>query len=123
MIAQPWFSVAGLCLDFLGVMLLAFEWWTALKAEAREAELEDFERRIAPHPMMPRPAGEHQAVFDHMRAQQKAMAKSLRGTTARGMRGGWFTLAMVLITCGFVLQMIGTWPGCCAALGIVPGGG
>lgn len=123
MIAQQWLGVAGLCLDFVGVMLLAFEWWTALKTEAHEAELDEFERRIAPHPMMPRPAGEHQAVFDHMRGQQKAIARSRRGASARGMRRGWFALAMVLIAGGFVLQMLGTWPGCCAWAGIVPGSG
>lgn len=122
MIAQQWLNVAGLCLDFLGVMLLALEWWTALKHEAREVEIEEFERRIAPGPMMPRPSGAHQAVFDHMQAQQKAMARQRRGSAARGMRRGWFALAMTLITCGFLLQIAGSWPGCCAWAGIVPNG-
>lgn len=122
MISQTWLSVAGLCFDFAGVMLLAFEWWTALKAEAREAELDDFERRIAPGPMIPRAGGPHQAVFDHMREQHKAAARSRRGTSARGMRRGAFALAMILIACGFALQMLGTWPGCCVWAGIVPAG-
>ncbi len=123
MIAQQWLNVAGLALDFVGVVLLAFEWWTALKAEAHEADLEAFERRMAPSPMMPRPGGEHQAVFDHMRAQQKAAARSHRGASTRGMRRGWFALAMTLIASGFLLQLAGSWPGCCSWAGIVPGGG
>jgi hypothetical protein len=123
MIAQQWLNVAGLGLDFIGVVLLAFEWWTALKADAREAEIDDLERRIAPNPMMPRPSGAHQAVFDHMNAQQKAIARSRRAAGTRGMRRGWFALAMVLIAAGFLLQMAGSWPGCCAWAGVMPGGG
>ena len=38
MIAQQWLNVAGLGLDFAGVVLLAFEWRAALKHEAHEAE-------------------------------------------------------------------------------------
>ena len=62
MIAQSWLNIAGLLLDFSGVMLLAWEWWLALSAERLEAELEDRERRLAPHPSMPRPNNPHQPV-------------------------------------------------------------
>lgn len=122
MISQAWLNVAGLSLDFVGVMLLAWEWWLALSAERREAELAARDRMLAPHPMMPKPAGPHQAVFDHMRDQQRASARDRRLAGTQGMRRGWFMLAMMLIASGFLLQILGSWPGCCAAIGIGPNG-
>jgi hypothetical protein len=122
MIEQSWLNIAGLCLDFAGVILLAWEWWLALSAERLEADLEDRERRLAPNPMMPRPNNPHQAVFDHMRAQHSANVKSQRRSGTRGMRRGWFLLAMVMIALGFLLQILGSWPGCCSAIGVVPNG-
>jgi hypothetical protein len=123
MIAQSWLNIAGLCLDFVGVVLLAFEWWLALSAERIEAETEDRERRLAPHPSMPRPNNPHQAVFDHMRAQHSANVKSQRRSLTRGMRRGWFVTAMIMIAAGFLLQILGSWPGCCSLVGIMPSGG
>jgi hypothetical protein len=123
MIAQSWLNIAGLLLDFSGVMLLAWEWWLALSAERLEAELEDRERRLAPHPSMPRPNNPHQPVFDHMRAQHAADFKSRRRTATRGMRRGWFATAMVMIALGFLLQILGSWPDCCSAIGITPNSG
>ena len=117
-IDQAWLNVAGLALDFLGVLLLAWEWWLALSADQREAELEARERQLQPSPMMPRPANPHQAVFDHMREQQTSGARSRRLAATRGMRRGWFVLAMGLIAGGFLLQMLGSWPGCCAWIGV-----
>jgi hypothetical protein len=109
--AGPYLNLAGLILDFVGVVLLAVEWWTALSAERHEADMEHRQEMLRPHPMMPRPSGPHQQVFDHMRQQQQAFARRQRGSTARGMRRSWFTLAMVLIGSGFLLQILGSWPG------------
>ena len=123
MMAQVWLNVIGLSLDFLGVMLLAWEWSIALGAERREAELEARERLGARHPMMPRPAGPHQAVFDHMREQRVAGEKGRRSVATQGLRRGWFGLAMALIASGFLLQILGSWPGCCSLIGINPQSG
>src|SRR5262249_56639043 len=38
---QGWFQVAGLLLDFAGVMLLAYEWLVSFIAQRREEELLD----------------------------------------------------------------------------------
>jgi hypothetical protein len=120
MIPQAWFSVVGLAFDFIGVMLLAWEWRLAIIADEQEAAEEARARRTAPNPMMPRPGGPQQAVFDHMRAQMDADQKARRAGSVRGARRGVFTIAMVLITIGFVLQLLGALPGCCAAFGIRP---
>jgi hypothetical protein len=105
------------------VILLAWEGWLALSAERREADIDDSERRLAPHPSMPRSNNPHQAVFDHMRAQHAADVKSRRRSATRGMRRGWFAVAMLMIALGFLLQILGSWPGCCAVIGIAPNAG
>ncbi len=107
----PWLNIAGLTFDFAGVILLGFEWWTALSAERQEAERLRRRAMLKPSPMMPRPQGPHQAVFDHLREQRETYQQVQRGETTRGMRRGWFALAMVLISLGFLLQIAGSWPG------------
>jgi hypothetical protein len=102
--------MAGLSLDFVGVILLAYEWWIALSAERLEAELLAREQMLKPSPMMPKPNNPHQAVFDHMREQQRFRQQAMRGQTTRGMRRSWFTVALVLIAAGFLLQLAGSWP-------------
>lgn len=119
-IAQAWFNVLGLCLDFSGVVLLAVEWRIALLAEQREADLEATAQRLQPSPMMPRSNNPHQEVHDYMRRQASAAARHRRSGDVRGMRRSRFALAMVLITIGFICQMIGSWPGCCSAIGVLP---
>jgi len=44
----PFLNIAGLTLDFIGVMLLAIEWWTALSAERRESELRRRQELLRP---------------------------------------------------------------------------
>lgn len=107
----PYLNIAGLTCDFLGVVLLGLEWWTALSAERQEAERLRRQAMLKPNPMMPRPSGPHQAVFDHMREQRETFQQVQRGEAVRGMRRGWFMLAMALIAVGFLLQIAGSWPG------------
>lgn len=123
MIGQAWLNVVGLMLDFIGVTILAWEWWLAISAERRETEIEARERMLRPHPMLPKPAGPHQAVFDHMREDRRFRERVGRASAVRGMRGSWFLVAFLLIAAGFALQIMGSWPGCCRLVGIVPGGG
>jgi hypothetical protein len=48
---QQWFNLAGLSFDFIGVIMLAYEWWIALSNERRLAAEAEFERRIRPNPV------------------------------------------------------------------------
>jgi hypothetical protein len=108
---QQWINLAGLTLDFLGVILLANEWRIAIGAEAREAEIAEREEMFKPSPMMPKPQNPQQPVFDWMRERERFRQMSSRTHMARRARQGWFKLAMIMITAGFFLQMLGSWPG------------
>lgn len=108
---QQWFNVAGLGLDFVGVVLLSYEWWIAFKAEQRETEILAREQRLKPPPTVPRPNVPNQPVFDYMNEQMRFTRQMQRIQEARGMRRGWYITALVLICGGFLLQIAGTWPG------------
>lgn len=110
---QQWFNLAGLSFDFVGVIMLAYEWWIALSAERAEAERAAFEHRMRPHPMMQQQqqSNPHQPVHDYMRENMRFQQQTLRAQGVRGMRRGWFTTAMAFIALGFLLQILGSWPG------------
>jgi hypothetical protein len=118
---QQWFNLAGLSCDFVGVMLLAYEWWIALSAEQKEAERAAFEQRIKPNPVMQQhmqSGNPHQPMHDHMREQLRFQQQSARAQAVRGMRRGWFVGALALIALGFALQIAGSLPtGLLAAMG------
>jgi hypothetical protein len=111
---QQWFNLAGLSFDFVGVIMLAYEWWIALSNERKLAEQAEFERRIRPNPMMQQQmqqANPHQPIHDHMRESLRLQREAAHAQNVRGMRRGWFTTAMVFIALGFLFQMLGSWPG------------
>jgi hypothetical protein len=109
---QPWLNVVGVALDFAGVLILAYEWWIALKAEQHEAELLAREQRFKmPPTMQPQQTNPHQPVFDHMREQQRFLQQQRRTQAVRGMRLNWFIAAFVLIALGYLLQFVGSFPG------------
>ena len=108
---HQWLNIAGLTFDFFGVLLLAYEWWIALKADEREAEIAARENMFKRSPMMPGRNDRTQAVFDHMDEQMRFNQQMQRTRSTLGMRRGWFVLALVLIAAGFLLQILGSWPG------------
>jgi hypothetical protein len=118
---QAWLNVIGLTLDFLGVLLFCNEWWTGLRAERVEAELEARKSMLKPNPNMPRSNIPQQAVFDWMRERQEESQRQLRLATARTARWRYYLTALVLVGLGYGLQLAGSWPGCCGFLGITPG--
>jgi hypothetical protein len=111
---QQWFNLAGLSFDFVGVVLLAYEWWIALSTEQLAAERAAFENRIRPTPMMQQQMQQnnpHKPMHDYMQEQLRFHRESAAAQGVRGMRRSWFTSAMVLIATGFALQIMGSWPG------------
>lgn len=108
---EQWLNVIGLSLDFAGVVLLANEWRIAFKAEQNEAELAAREQMLKPSPLAPKPNNPHQPAFDHMREQLRFHQQRQRAQTARGVRRGWFLAALILVAVGFLLQILGSWPG------------
>ena len=120
--AQAWLNVIGLTLDFVGVLLLSYEWWIALRAERTETEIEARRAMFKPSPMMPHSNNPNQAVFDWMREQQEMRQHQARIAQARGARWQYYVTALVLIALGFLLQLAGSWPGCCSVIGIQSSG-
>ena len=113
---QQWLSVAGLALDFAGFMMLLREWWLAFFNEARQIEMEEqLERVRALRNLRPRAPGQRNPFETLERVQDEAALRRARGEhrAAMAARKGTFLLATSLIVLGFVLQIAGTWPGCC----------
>lgn len=111
---QQWLNLAGLTFDFMGVIMLAYEWWIALSADRESAERAAFENRIRPNPVMQQQQQQgnpNQQMHDFMREQLKFQQEMARARGLRGMRRGWFTAAMVFVVLGFLLQILGSFPG------------
>lgn len=133
--SQAWLQVAGLVLDFLGFALIAWEWLIAQRAEraqraieARHARDMEMSRLMQRHSQSMNPHASphmqtHHQVWDDMRTKAASRAiETAREDYAR-MRYGVVFTGMAFVVIGFALQVAGTIPGCCAALGVVPGGG
>jgi hypothetical protein len=110
---QQWLNVAGLSLDFLGVIMLAYEWSIALSAENKEAERAAMENRLRPSPAFQQHQANnpHQPMHDYMREQLRFQQQNARAQAVRGLRRSWFVTALVLIALGFMLQILGSIPG------------
>jgi hypothetical protein len=113
---QQWLTVTGLVLDFVGFMLLLREWWLAFFNEARQIAMEEqLERIRAMRNIRPRAPGEHNPYESLERMQDEQAIRKARAVhrAAMSARRGTFLLSMVLIVLGFLLQIVGAWPGCC----------
>jgi hypothetical protein len=108
---QNWLNFAGLALDFAGVLLLAYEWRIAVRAEQQEAAIAAREQMFKPHPHMPKPNIPQQDVFDWMREKQRFQQLQSRTQSTLMLRRNWFGVALILIAAGFLLQLVGSWPG------------
>lgn len=117
LITQQWLSVAGLGLDLLGFALLLREWWIAFFNEGHQIELEEqHERMRALRNMRPAPAPGQQnpfAVIERMQDEHAVRRARSAHRSAMMARKGTFILATVLIVAGYLLQIAGSWPGCC----------
>jgi uncharacterized membrane protein len=113
---QQWLTVLGLTLDFAGFMLVLREWWLAFFNEKRQIEMEErLERMRAVRNLRPRAPGEPNPFAQLERMQDDQAIRSARGIhrAAMAARRATFVLSVVLIVLGFVLQLVGAWPGCC----------
>jgi hypothetical protein len=113
---QQWLTVLGIALDFSGFMMLLREWWLAFFNEGRQMELaEQLDRMRALRNIRPRAPGERNPFesLDRMQDEQSVRRARTEHRTALAARRGVFLLATTLIVLGFVLQLVGAWPGCC----------
>ncbi len=107
---HQWLNIAGLGFDFVGVLLLSYEWWIALKADEREiaiAKQEHQMQRLREMRAIDSPAFKQ---MDRLKDQMRFNEEIQRTRTALGMRRGWFIAALVLISGGFLLQILGSLP-------------
>ena len=125
--SQQWLSVIGIALDAAGFVILLFEWWLAFFNEERQLgfqrqlERERNQRAFAQ-------ANAPEELRRHLEVTGKLMDdNALRraweahgGTLAR--RKMAFLTAALLVIAGAGLQVTGSWPGCCLAIGILPQG-
>jgi hypothetical protein len=113
---QQWLNLVGIALDFLGFMMLLREWWLAFFNEDRQMQMaEQLERMRSMRNMFPRAPGERNPYESLERVQDEQAIRRARTEhrAAMAARKGTFVLATALIVSGFVLQIVGTWPGCC----------
>jgi hypothetical protein len=126
---QQWLQVIGLMLDFAGVCLIAWEWLAAQRQERALLAIEEARARSEEaNQRMARAQPANATMLRHFEAvndMQRRMAQS-RTAHSRSRYGGMRMLAvaigMTLVALGFLLQMLGAWPGCCKVFGIIPGG-
>lgn len=123
---QGWFQVAGLTLDFLGVMLLAYEWLVGFRAQRREEEAGLRGERELKHLAFAQQSMRDERMAAHYKVVSERardrIAEEGRAIRHRGtqIRLPVFFTAMVMIATGFVLQALGSWPAGIPALGILP---
>ena len=113
---QQWLNTVGIALDFAGFMLLLREWWLAFFNEERQIAMEEqLERMRALRNIRPRAPGEHNPYETLERMQDEQAIRKARGIhrAAMSARRATFLISTGLIVLGFVLQMLGAWPGCC----------
>ncbi len=131
--SQAWVQVTGLFLDFFGFALIAWEWLLAQRAEraqraieARHARDMEMSRMMQRHQQTTSPHAQghmqrHHEVWDDMRTQQAQRAVEATRTSFATIRYGVIYAGLLLVFLGFTLQVLGTVPGCCGLIGIVPG--
>ena len=127
--AQPWLQVIGMIVEFIGVLLISWEWFAAKRQEAAERALEKTQSRSEESmAMMQRAQPANPSMQRHLemtRDMQRRMTETrVEATRASfgGMRARAVAFALCFIVAGFALQLLGAWPGCCRAIGIVPAG-
>jgi hypothetical protein len=113
---QQWLNVLGLALDFAGFAMLLREWWLAFFNEQRQIELEEQQERVRTLRNLRPPQPGTRNPFETLeRVQDEAALRRARGEhrSAMAARKGTFLTATALIVLGFLLQIVGAWPGCC----------
>jgi hypothetical protein len=113
---QQWLTTLGIALDFAGFMLLLREWWLAFFNEEHQIAMEErLERMRAIRNIRLRQPGEHNPYETLERMQDEQAIRKARAIhrSAMAARRGTFLISTALIVLGFLLQIVGAWPGCC----------
>ncbi len=121
---QGWFQVAGLALDFAGVMLLAYEWLVGYSAQRREDEIAARGVRELSNLGFAQQSVRDERMAAHLKMVAARTEDRIRNEGSQVRQQGQrvrmpvFATAMLMIAGGFLLQILGSWPGDIGALGI-----
>lgn len=129
---QQWLQVIGLAFDRFGFALIALEWYrgyvemrnrVTLVARNQE-QAEKFRlRNELKQAIGMAGVGEVEALYNDDAAlaemAQHAFEMQQVDLFAKN-RAVPFFAGVIAFVVGMLLQLVGTWPGCCAAIGIVP---
>lgn len=121
---QGWFQVAGLALDFAGVMLLAYEWLVGYSAQRREDEIAARGVRELSNLGFAQQSVRDERMAAHLKMVAARAEDRIRNESSQVRLQGQrvrmpvFATAMLMIAGGFLLQILGSWPGGIGALGI-----
>jgi hypothetical protein len=113
---QQWLTTLGITLDFAGFMLLLREWWLAFFNEERQLVMaEQLERMRALRNMRPRQPGDPNPfeAIERMQDENAILKARTAHRSALAARRATFLISTTLIVVGFILQIVGAWPGCC----------
>ena len=129
---QQWLQVAGLTIDGLGFSLIALEWYRGYLEMRNRVTLvvRDLERaqkirlhNEIKHAIGMAGVGEVEALYK----DDKALAEMAEHAFEMDQvdrftktRAPLFFAGIIAFLIGIVLQLLGTWPGCCSSIGIVP---
>lgn len=125
---QQWLQVVGLVVEYLGVLLLAWEWFAARRQDQTEHAIAEqqarreegraaLQRVQSGNPQMQR---HHEMTRDIDRRMVAAQVDATRRRYG-GLRARAVAVSLLVVTAGFALQLVGSIPGCCVAIGITPG--
>ena len=121
---QGWFQVAGLAMDFAGVMLLAYEWLVGYGAQRREDEIAARGVREMNNLSFAQQSVRDERMAAHLKMVAARTQERIRNESSEIRQQGYrvrmpvFATALLLIAGGFLLQILGSWPGGIAVLGI-----
>lgn len=121
---QGWIQIAGLAMDFAGVMLLAYEWLVGYLAQRREDDIAARGVREMKHLKFAQQSVRDERLAAHYRMVAARTEDRIRNEGNEVRQQGHrvrlpvFVFAMILIAGGFLLQMLGSWPGGVPGLGI-----
>lgn len=121
---QGWFQVAGLALDFAGVMLLAYEWLVGYRAQRREDEIAARGVRELSNLGFAQQSVRDERMAAHLKMVAARAEDRIRNESNQVRLQGYrvrmpvFTTAMLMIAGGFLLQILGSWPGGVPGIGI-----
>ena len=112
---QAWLSALGITLDFFGFVLLLREWWLAFFSEKSQMAYEEaLERQQKLRAFAAQNASEgmrsHLARAGEMQDDMAIGKMRDDRRAAQAGRRRWFVAASVLITLGFVFQLLGAVP-------------